>query len=123
MWLLIIWLSVIFGFGFLRMYLKKRYGIDKEERAGVPVKKFERWNGWLMMGAIIVLFIFSIDSLAVFFFWLVIVFLLVSAAQIYLEWKYLKGSRKYQASIVYFTITALAMIIFIAIIRWQTELF
>ncbi|WP_142826718.1 hypothetical protein [Planococcus soli] len=123
MWLLIIWLIVIFGFGFLRMYLKKRFGIDEEERAGVPVKRFERWNGWVMLAAIIVLYIVFIDSLAVFFFWLLSVFLLVCAAQIYLEWKYLKGSRKYQASIVYFTITALVMIIFIAIIRCQTELF
>lgn len=123
MWILFIWLLVIFGLQFLRMYLKKRFGIDKEEQAGVPVKKFERWNGWVMLAAIIVLYVFFLDSHAVFFSLLLGIFVLVCATQIYLEWKYLKGSRKYQASMVYFTITALAIIVFFSVLRWQTEFF
>lgn len=122
MWILIAWLSVIFGFGFLRWFLGKRFGIDQEERAGIPVKRFERWNGWVMMAAIIVLFIFLADSLEVFFFWVFGIFSVVNAAQIYLEWKCLKGSRKYQASIIYFTIAALSMVILITMIKFQTEL-
>ena len=123
MWIFFIWLLVIFGLQFLKMYLKKRFGIDKEEQAGVPVKKFERWNGWVMLAAIIVSYVFFNDSLAVFFSWLFGFFVITNAAQIYLEWKYLKESRKYQASTVYFMITALAIIVFIAGVRLQTELF
>lgn len=123
MWLLVIWLIVIFGLQFLRMYVTRQFGIDKEERKGVPVKKFERWNGWLMLAAIIVLFTIFKDSLIEFFFWLFGMFCLVCTAQIYLEWKYLKESRKYQASIVYFMITALTIIVFFATVRWQTGLF
>ena len=117
--ILIIWLAIIFGFGFLRMFLKKRFGIDEEERAGVQIRRFERWNGWVMLAAIIVLFILFPDSLEVFFFWLMIVFLIVNAVQVFLEWKYLKGSRKYQVSLIYFAITALAVILFISFVGWQ----
>lgn len=123
MWVFFIWLLLMLSLQFLRMHLTKRFGIDEEERAGVPVKKFERWNGWVMLATIIIVYIFFFDSLAVFFSWLLGVFVLVCATQIYLEWKYLKGSRKYQASIVYFTTIALTIIAFLSIMRWQTELF
>lgn len=121
--ILLLWLAIIIGFGFVRLFLRKSFGIDQEERAGIPVKKFERWNGWVMMAAILVLIILFADSLEVFLVWVFVIFLIVNAAQIFLEWKYLKGSRKYQASIIYFTITALAIIIFITIARSQTALF
>lgn len=116
----IAWLVFIFGFGFLRVFLRKRFGIDQEEQAGIPVKRFERWNGWVMTTAIIVSAIFLMDSLEVFIFLVMGIFLIGSGGQVYLEWKYLRGSRKYQASIVYFTVTALALIIFITFIRLQT---
>ncbi|WP_239457184.1 hypothetical protein [Planococcus versutus] len=64
----IIWLLIIFGFHFLRIFLKKRFEIDKEEQAGVPVQKFERWNNWLMIVAIIILGINMQGSLEGLFF-------------------------------------------------------
>ncbi|TWT06538.1 DUF4181 domain-containing protein [Planococcus sp. CPCC 101016] len=116
----IAWLVFIFGFGFLRVFLRKRFGIDQEEQAGVPVKRFERWNGAVMTIVIITAAIFLVGSLEVFFFSVFWIFFIGSGVQIYLEWKYLRGSRKYQASIVYFTVTALALIIFITFVRLQT---
>lgn len=117
--ILIIWLAIIFGFGFLRMFLRKRFGIAEEERAGINVRRFERWNGWVMLAGIIVLFSMFPDSLEVFFSWLLIIFLIVNGVQVFLEWKYLKGSRKYQASLIYFAITAVAVVLFISIVSWQ----
>lgn len=116
---LIIWLAIIFGFGFLRMFLRKRFGIAEEERAGINVRRFERWNGWVMLAGIIVLFSIFPDSLEVFFSWLLIIFLIVNGVQVFLEWKYLKGSRKCQASLIYFAITAVAVVLFISIVSWQ----
>ncbi|WP_298830897.1 DUF4181 domain-containing protein [uncultured Planococcus sp.] len=116
---LLIWLAIIFGFGFLRIFLRKRFGIDEEERAGIQVRRFERWNGWVMLGAIIVLFMLLPDSLEVFFSWLMIVFLIVNGVQVFLEWKYLQESRKYQVSLIYFAITVLAVVLFISYVGWQ----
>ncbi|EIM05527.1 hypothetical protein A1A1_15668 [Planococcus antarcticus DSM 14505] len=119
--LLFIWLLVIFGFHFFRMFLKKRFGIDKEAQAGVPVNKFERWNGWLTVAAIIALAIVIQGSLEKFAFWLFLIFFMGSVAQIYLEWKYLKGSRKYQVSLLYFSVVAVALVVFIKIVSSQVS--
>ncbi|ANU22063.1 DUF4181 domain-containing protein [Planococcus donghaensis] len=110
-----LWFVIIIGFAFLRMFLKKRFGIDQEEQAGIPVKKFERWNNWLMILAIIVLAVNMQDSLELFFFWIFVIFFVGNATQISLEWKYLKGSRKYQVSLINSVLSGLAIIIFITV--------
>ncbi|MDN7227386.1 DUF4181 domain-containing protein [Planococcus sp. N064] len=117
--LLLIWFVLVFGFSFLKSFLKKRFAIEQEERSGIPVRRFERWTAAVMMIAIIMLILFFVDAPEPFFFWVFIIFLTVNTAQVFLEWKFLKGSRKYQMSFVYFTATALALLVFIATIRWQ----
>lgn len=119
--LLFIWLLVIFGFHFLRMFLKKRFGIDKEIQAGVPVNKFERWNGLLTVATVIAIALVFQGSLERVFFWLFLVFFVGSVAQIFLEWKYLKGSRKYQVSLLYFSIVAVTLVVFIKIVSSQVS--
>ncbi|ANU14392.1 hypothetical protein B481_2448 [Planococcus halocryophilus Or1] len=110
-----LWFVIIIGFAFLRMFLKKRFGINQEEQAGIPVKKFERWNNWLMILAIIVLAVNMQNSLESFFFWIFMIFFVGNATQIFLEWKYLKGSRKYQVSLINSMLGGLAIIIFITV--------
>jgi|GEM_PF-4545916 len=114
-----LWFIIIIGFAFLRMFLKKRFGIDKEEQAGIPVKKFERGNNWLMIVAIIVLAVNMQNSLESFFFWIFMIFFVGNATQIFLEWKYLKGSRKYQVSLINSMLGGLAIIIFITVASTQ----
>ncbi|MDJ0333163.1 DUF4181 domain-containing protein [Planococcus sp. S3-L1] len=118
---LFVWLVVIFGFHFLRIFLKKRFGIDKEAQAGVPVKRFERWNGLLTVAAIIAIALMFQGSLERFFFWLFFIFFVGSAMQIILEWKYLKGSRKYQASLLYFSIVAVTLVVFMTMAFLQVS--
>ncbi|EGA90785.1 hypothetical protein GPDM_03265 [Planococcus donghaensis MPA1U2] len=110
-----LWFVIIIGLAFLRMFLKKRFGINQEEQAGIPVKKFERWNNWLMILAVIVLAVNMQDSLEVFFFWIFVIFFVGNATQIFLEWKYLKGSRKYQVSLINSVLSGLTIIIFITV--------
>lgn len=110
-----IWLIVIIGFSLLNKFLKKRFGIDQEEQAGIPVKKFERWNNWLLIVAIIVLWFNLHASLESFFFWLIVILVIGNSVQIYLEWKYLKGSRKYQLSLINSTLGALAIMIILVV--------
>ena len=114
-----IWFVIIIGFGFLRSFLKKRFGIDKEEQAGIPVKKFERWNSWIVIPAIIILGVNMQDSLERFLFWLFMMLIVGSALQIYLEWKFLKGSRKYQMSLMNSVLGGIAIIIFITLAATQ----
>ncbi|MGE6370231.1 DUF4181 domain-containing protein [Planococcus kocurii] len=118
---LFVWLVVIFGFHFLRIFLKKRFGIDKELHAGVPVNKFERWNGLLTVAAIIAIALMFQGSLERFFFWVFCIFFVGSAMQIILEWKYLKGSRKYQASLLYFSIVAVTLVVFMTLASLQVS--
>lgn len=115
----IIWFLVILGIGMLRFFLKKRFAIDREEQAGIPVRRFERWSGTVMVSVVILLILFSEKPPEQLFSWILFVFLAVNAGQVFLEWKFLKKSRKYQMSIVYFAVMALALFVFIATVSWQ----
>ncbi|QKX51075.1 hypothetical protein HF394_11025 [Planococcus glaciei] len=117
--MLLIWFVLAFGFSFLKSFLKKRFAIEQEERSGIPVRRFERWTAAVMVIAITMLILFFVDVPETFFFWVFIVFLTVNTAQVFSKWKLLESSRKYQMSFVYFTVTALALLVFIATIRWQ----
>lgn len=117
--LLVIWFVLVFGFSFLKSFLKKRFAIDQEERSGIPVRRFERWTAAVTMIAIVMLILFFIEAPEPFFYWVFIIFLTVNTAPDFLGWKFREYLWKYQMSLVYFTITALALFIFIATISWQ----
>ncbi|AIY06753.1 hypothetical protein Plano_2788 [Planococcus sp. PAMC 21323] len=117
--LLIFWFFAIIGYAVLRNLIKKKLGIDKEEKAGVRVKKFEFWNSGISVSIIIVLILVFYNSLSVLLISATAVFVVGNTVQIFLEWKYLKGSRKYVLSFVDFAFLAIWMIAIYVVIYVQ----
>ncbi len=97
--LLMIYFFALIVMSVLRFFVKKRLGLDQEQKAGVLVKKYEYWNSAISVAVIIVLVIFLQNTLDKLIYSVMGVFVLGNLIQIALEWKFLKNSRKYLMSI------------------------
>ncbi|MCH4825328.1 DUF4181 domain-containing protein [Planococcus halocryophilus] len=117
--LMILLFLVIMGIAVLRHRIKKHLGIDKEEKTGIRIKKFEFWNSGVSVSIMIGLILVFYNSFSILIVSAIAVFVVGHTIQIFLEWKYLKGSRKYLLSFVDFTFLAIWMIAIYMVIYLQ----
>ena len=94
-------LAVMFGVAFVfDRLIKKWFAIDEEVLESAPAKKIERWTRWTTVIALIGLFPLVNQDFDAYIFWLLLVLTTVTAVEAFFEWKLLKGSRKYQMTLV-----------------------
>ena len=90
--------------------IKKWFAIDEEVLESAPAKKIESWIRWTTVVALLCLFPLVDQDFDAYIFWLLIVLTAITAVEAFFEWKLLKGSRKYQMTIVSYVFGMLLII-------------
>ena len=80
--------------------IKKWFAIDEAVLESAPAKKIESWSRWITVIALLCLFPLVDQDFDAYIFWLLLVLTAITAVEVFFEWKLLKGSRKYQMTIV-----------------------
>ena len=89
--------------------IKKWFAIDEEVLQSAPAKKIESWSRWITVIALLCLFPIVNQDMDAYIFWLLSVLTAITAVEIYFEWKLLKGSRKYQMTMVSYVLGLLVI--------------
>ena len=95
---------------------RKWFVIDKGLLESVPAEKIRRRSKEAMSIALLMLFPFMLLSAGTFVVGVIVVFTAIAAVKVYFEWKLLKGSRKYQMTLVTY---GLAMVFLFAVIGFS----
>lgn len=90
--------------------IKKWFAIDEEVLESAPAKKIEGWTRWTTVVVLLCLFPLVNQDFDAYIFWLLLVLTAITAVEVFVEWKLLKGSRKYQMTIVSYVFGMLLII-------------
>lgn len=98
---LILFLAGIIGISFVfDRLIKKWFAIDEEVLESASAKKIESWTRWTTVIALLCLFPLVDQDFDAYIFWLLMVLTTITTVEAFFEWKLLKGSRKYQMTLV-----------------------
>ena len=90
--------------------IRKWFAIDEEVLKSAPAKKIESWTRWTTVFALLCLFPLVDQDFDAYIFWLLLVLTTITAVEAFFEWKLLKGSRKYQMTLVSYVFGMLLII-------------
>ena len=80
---------------------RKGFAIDERVLQSVPAEKIRRGSKWAMSVGLLMLFpVMLLHGADAFFIGLMVIFTAVAGVKVYFEWKLLKGSKKYQMTLV-----------------------
>lgn len=108
----------IFGLLYiLEKQLKKWFAIEREVLESETAKKIERWNRWTFGVVQVLLIPLMFQNDEVYIYWMIIIFTAITAITVYVEWRLLKGTRKYQLSLATYGLFMFAILAMLSL--WE----
>lgn len=100
---------------FLERLIQKWFAIDQEVLESAPAKKIKAWSKGAMIVALLILYPMMIQGGDAYIFWLIAFLTAITAVEVFFEWKLLRGSRKYQMTLVSYALAMLTVLIMLSI--------
>ncbi|ALS77452.1 hypothetical protein AUO94_01810 [Planococcus kocurii] len=107
--------ALLLFIGFLLQRIEKKHGVD---RKAAPVKKIERWVGWILVTSLIVLILLSINEVTINYINVLLFFGIVALFQAVLEWGYVRNTQRSVISLVLNLVFVLSLVGLVEVVKW-----